>query len=68
MRQGFTGKDEVLVDPAQVADDPTTSVQFFGVSEDGSVVAYGIRRGEEDEIEVRLLDVNTRSYPSPTRL
>ncbi len=61
MRQGFAGKEEVLVDPAKVANDPTTSVQFAGVTEDGSLVAYGIRRGGEDESEIHLLDVAARS-------
>lgn len=60
VRQGFGGKDEVLVDPAKVTDDPTSSVGLNEVSEDGSLMAYGIRRGGEDEREVRLLDVNTR--------
>jgi len=60
MRQGIGGNDEVLVDPAKVSDDPTTSVQFAGITEDGSLVAYGLRRGGEDESEIHLLDVATR--------
>ncbi len=60
VRQGIDGKDEVLVDPAAVTGDPTTSVQFAGVSEDGNLVAYGLRRGGEDESQIRLLDVATR--------
>jgi len=60
MWQGIDGKDEVLVDPAKVTDDPTSSVQFAAISEDGSLLAYGIRRGGEDESEIRLMDVGTR--------
>jgi prolyl oligopeptidase len=60
MRQGYNGKDEVLVDPNVVSTDQTTSVQFEAVSQDGSTVAYGIRRGGEDETEIRLLEVGTR--------
>ncbi|MBZ5728144.1 MAG: prolyl oligopeptidase family serine peptidase [Acidobacteriia bacterium] len=60
MRQGFAGKDEILVDPAKVSADATTSVQFSGISDDGGLIAYGIRRGGEDETEIHLLDVNTR--------
>jgi len=60
MRTGYTGPDEVLADPATVASDPTTSVQYMGVSQDGSLVAFGIRRGGEDETEIRLIDVATR--------
>jgi prolyl oligopeptidase len=60
IRHGIEGTDEVLVDPAKVADDPTTSVQFAGIADDGSLVAYGLRRGGEDESEIHLLDVATR--------
>jgi prolyl oligopeptidase len=60
MRQGYSGKDEVLVDPKVVTSDPTSSVHYQGISRDGSVVAYGIRKGGEDESEVRFLDVATR--------
>ena len=60
MRQGFGGKDEVLIDTAKIANDPTTSVQLWGVSEDGKLVAYGVRRGGEDETEIRLIDADTR--------
>ena len=67
LRQGFTGKDEILVDPAKVTDDPTSSVQMLGLSEDGDLLMYGIRRGGEDESDVRLLDVNTRK-PLPDQL
>src|SRR5689334_9780441 len=45
MRQGFGGRDEILVDPAKLANDATMSVQMMEVSEDGSLLAYGIRRG-----------------------
>ncbi len=67
LRQGYSGKDEVLVDPKIVSTDHTTSVQYTDISDDGNIVAYGIRRGGEDETEVRLLDVNTRK-PIPDSL
>ncbi|MBZ5611878.1 MAG: prolyl oligopeptidase family serine peptidase [Acidobacteriia bacterium] len=60
MRQGYSGKDEVLVDPKKVTADPTSSVQYLGLSRDGTLAAYGIRKGGEDETDIRLLDVNTR--------
>ena len=62
VRRGYGGKDEVLVDPTTATDDATTSVQYFGISEDGSLVAFGARRGGEDEVSVRLLDVDTRKF------
>ena len=60
LRNGYSGKDEVLVDPKIATDDATTSVQYLGVSEDGGLVAFGARRGGEDEVSIRLLDVDSR--------
>ena len=60
MRQGATGKDEVLVDPHPMSADHSVSVDIRGVTPDGSLLAYGIRRGGADETEIHLLDVNTR--------
>ena len=66
LRQGYSGKDEILVDPKTVSTDPTTSVQFIDISPDGNLVAYGMRRGGEDETEVRLLDVAQRKLVPDT--
>jgi prolyl oligopeptidase len=60
VRDGLGGKDQVLVDPAPLSPDHTASVELLDVSEDGKLVAYGIRRGGEDEVTVKLLDVDTR--------
>ncbi|HLK32109.1 MAG TPA: prolyl oligopeptidase family serine peptidase [Terriglobales bacterium] len=60
MRQGLAGNDQVLVDPQPMSADHTVSVDIRGVSEDGSLLAYGIRHGGKDETEIHLLDVDTR--------
>ena len=60
LRNGYTGKDEVLVDPKIATDDATTSVQYIGISQDGGMAAFGARRGGEDEVSIRLIDVDTR--------
>src|SRR5262249_23949713 len=39
--------------------DKTTSVVLMDVSNDGRLVAYGIRQGGEDEVVVKLRDVDT---------
>jgi prolyl oligopeptidase len=54
------GGEEVLVDPHALSPDHSTSVNFQDVSPDGRLLAYGIRQGGEDEVEVRLMDVDTR--------
>ncbi|MBI4874413.1 MAG: hypothetical protein HY822_07260, partial [Acidobacteria bacterium] len=60
VRTGFDGPDEVIVNPNDVSPDETVSVQMQGVSEDATLLAYGVRKGGEDEIEIRLLDLKTR--------
>ncbi len=60
LRRGLTGKDEVLVDPNPLSPDHTTSVSLLDVSTDGTLLAYGIRRGGEDETTVHLLNVDTQ--------
>ncbi len=60
MRQGLEGKDEVLIDPHGLSGDHTTSVNLQDVSDDGSLVVYGIRDGGQDEVSLRFRDVATR--------
>ncbi len=56
-RRGARGKDEVLIDPHPMSADHTTSVVLMDVSDDGALVAYGVRVGGEDEVETRFRDV-----------
>ncbi len=60
VRQGLHGQDQVLIDPAPFSADHTASVNLLDISNDGKLVAYGIRRGGEDEVTVKLLEVDTR--------
>jgi prolyl oligopeptidase len=60
VRQGLSGKDEVLVDPLALSPDHTTTVFPQAVSQDGSMIVYGIRQGGEDESTPHLYDVNLR--------
>lgn len=60
MREGLEGKDEVLIDANTMSADQTTSVVMLDVSDDGKLLAYGIRRGGEDEMTVSFLDVDSR--------
>jgi len=54
------GPDEVLIDPHPMSKDHSTSVSLEDVVRDGTLVAYGVRRGGEDETTIKLLDVDTR--------
>jgi prolyl oligopeptidase len=60
VRQGFAGKDEVLLDSNTLSPDKTLSAAQLGLAEDGSVWAYGIRKGGEDETTVQFMDVASR--------
>ncbi|MGA8673807.1 MAG: prolyl oligopeptidase family serine peptidase [Candidatus Acidiferrales bacterium] len=60
MRRGAHGPEEVLVDPSTMSADHTTSVTFEGFTDDGKLVAYGIRKGGEDEVAIHFLDSDTR--------
>ena len=57
--RGARGEDEVLVDPNAAAVESPMSVEFADISQDGKLVAYTLRRGGEDEVEVRFLDVES---------
>jgi prolyl oligopeptidase len=56
-RKGTGGPEELLIDPGALSPDHTTSISTFDVSDDGALVAYGVRHGGEDETELRILDV-----------
>jgi len=58
-RHGLEGKDEVLVDPAPLSPDHSTSVHLEDVSRDGRLVAYQMRAGGQDETTVHFRDTNT---------
>ena len=58
-RRGREGRDEVLIDPRTLAADGTASVETLDLSQDGKLLAYGIRHGGEDEVELRLKDLDT---------
>jgi prolyl oligopeptidase len=59
MQESSDGEDKVLVDPHLMSQDHTVSVVILDVSSDGTLLAYGVRRGGEDEVSVHLLDVHT---------
>jgi prolyl oligopeptidase len=60
VRHGRDGKDEVLIDPHPLSADHSTSVAAFDLSQDGSLAAYGVRAGGQDEVEIRFIDTARR--------
>jgi prolyl oligopeptidase len=60
-RAQTSDQDEVLLDPHQISPTAGTSVTEFDVSDDGNLVAYGVRLGGQDETDLRIFDVRTHT-------
>jgi prolyl oligopeptidase len=60
-RQGENGADTVLVDPNPLRPDHSASVALMDLSNDGRLIAYGVRQGGQDETMVRFRSVDTRA-------
>jgi prolyl oligopeptidase len=58
VRNGLSGKDELLVDPEKLSPQHNITVVLSSVSRDGGLIVYGLRHGGEDEIAPHLYDVN----------
>lgn len=67
VRRSPNAADEILVDPHDMSLDASVSVDYVGVSPDGTLAAYTVRRGGEDEVEVRFVDVDDGEH-LPDRL
>jgi prolyl oligopeptidase len=61
VRDGLNGTERVLLDPHGMSPDNTVSVNIQDISRDGKLVVYGIRQGGEDEIAMKMLDVDSGS-------
>ena len=59
VKKGPEGKEEMLIDPHPLSPDHTTSAGVFEISEDGTLVAWEIRRGGEDETILKFRTVDT---------
>ena len=59
VRKGLDGKELVFLDPNPLSKDNTISAGYSAFSSDGSLVAYYLRTGGEDEISLRIKDLRT---------
>jgi prolyl oligopeptidase len=57
MREGVSGADKVLIDPAAWSADHSDTVDLLNVSQDGTLVAYGVRHGGRDQLSIHFFDV-----------
>lgn len=58
-REGLNGADKVLLDPHPLSADHSTSVGLLNISRDGSLAAYRVRAGGQDEVTVHFIDTVT---------
>jgi len=57
VRRGLHGEDQLLIDPHPLSPDHTTSVSLMEVSPDGDLLVYAVRSGGEDEVTLKIFDV-----------
>jgi prolyl oligopeptidase len=60
MREGETGKEIALVDPAEKDTTGTMAVNILTISSDGHLLAYSVRQGGEDCCAIEFIDVRKR--------
>ena len=61
-RQGWTGEEHLLVDPAAYKAGVTATIQSFVASVDGRLVVVGFTSGGAEYSELRVLDVDRGTY------
>src|SRR5882762_6351220 len=64
MREGLTGVDIPLIDPAERGEGSATAVGVLSASQDGTLLAYSVRHGGEDSQTVEIFDVDRRKILS----
>jgi prolyl oligopeptidase len=61
LRDGIAGIDKLLLDPATISPDPSTTVELLNVSADGNLLAYGVRQGGRDQLSIHFRDLATNA-------
>lgn len=59
LRDEKTGAEKLLIDPARWSRDQSDTLDLLNVSDDGKLVAYGVRRGGRDQLSIHFYDVDT---------
>jgi len=58
-RTSLDGEETLVLDPGRISPDPTVTVRALGVGAKGKYLAYSVRDGGEDEVTLRILDLET---------
>jgi prolyl oligopeptidase len=60
LRQGESGKEELLIDPKTWSADQSDTMDLLAASQDGKLVAYSRRHGGRDQVSIHFYDVDAR--------
>jgi prolyl oligopeptidase len=61
VRRGQNAPEEILIDPLPWSADHSASVSLESVSRDGKFVFYGRRDGGQDQVTLRVLEVDSKT-------
>jgi len=59
LRDGIRGPERQLIDGQSLSPDNSTTIELLNVSDDGNMIAYGLRRGGQDQLSIHFYDVAT---------
>ena len=59
VRDGLEGEERVLLDPHTLSEDHSISTGMAGMTKDGMIMTYSVRKGGVDEVEYRFKNVET---------
>jgi prolyl oligopeptidase len=60
MREGHAGRDVAIIDPQAMQFEGEVSVTLMAVSGGGTLIAFAVRRGGDDQTTIRFYDVDQR--------
>jgi prolyl oligopeptidase len=66
MRDGWKGKDQLLIDAGKLSADQNTSIHLWGVADDGSMLLYAEQRGGADQVTIHFYNVRNRTLLTDT--
>ena len=66
MRDGWKGKDQLLIDAGKLSADQNTSIHLWGVADDGRMLLYAEQRGGADQVTIHFYNVRNRTLLTDT--
>jgi prolyl oligopeptidase len=60
VRNGESGKDDLLIDPSGWSPDHSDTIELLDASRDGKLIAYSVRHGGRDQTSIHFYDADRR--------